>query len=174
MHVWGWYPRKQLEYEWTLNHGIIGSSCPIRNEPGPSETLKYSEYLHSPQYEHHLHNDVWSSSCCLALLNSHLLIKELLSVFLTHGGFFLNKQKCLYLSSFGITDWADQKVSIENVFLLPPPLQSRQDSWGLCFPRHAVVSSGWNDGVLLVKQPCYIRGHKLELDNLVYRGQWER
>lgn len=57
-HVWGWYPRKQLEYECSLNYQIIGSSCPIRNEPGPSETLKYSEHLSVLQYEHHLHNEV--------------------------------------------------------------------------------------------------------------------
>lgn len=58
MRVWGWYPGKQLEYECSRNYQIIGSSCPIRNEPSPSETLKYSEHLSALRYEHHLRNEV--------------------------------------------------------------------------------------------------------------------
>lgn len=140
MHVWDKYTRKQLDYEWSLNHQIIGSSCPIRNEPSLSETLKYSEHLCSLQYEHHLHNDVSGVQVVVLLCyNLCFLVKELLSVFLScMRNFSSINNKCWYLSSFGITDWVDQKVFIENVFLFPPPVQSSQDSWGLCFPRHAV------------------------------------
>lgn len=58
MCVSGWYPRKQLNYESSLNYQIIGRPCPIRNEPGPSKALKYLEHLSLLQYEHHLHNEV--------------------------------------------------------------------------------------------------------------------
>lgn len=58
MCVRGWYPRKQLKCESSLNYQIIGRSDPIRSEPGPSKALKYSEHLSLLQYEHHLHNEV--------------------------------------------------------------------------------------------------------------------
>lgn len=112
---------------------------------------------------------LWSSSCCFVTLNWHLLICCQCSSFAKCGGSSISN-RYLYLSPFGVTELA-RKFPMEKCFPVAPTPPKQAGFLGLVFPKTCCRLFwlrwwGW-----LVKQPCYIRGHEVDLDN-VYRRQW--
>lgn len=122
--------------------------------------MSTTSVLMSPEFQ------LWSCSAKFTFTSQGAVV----STPLIHGWFFLDRQQMLVFMFFWIYSLSWPQSFHWKCVPVAFTLTERAGFLGLLSPKML-----WFLLVqMMVKMPCYIRGHNLEVDYLVYRGQWER